>query len=137
MARRSSSKKSYQRPQVRRALPNPNANRLRLHNLPVRPVSPIVRPSLNLFEDRRTFHPNRFARPAISIGKRADTKLVVPPDPLKSVQRLNHVVGFKVPRRVVICVRRKIRKEVIHAIGAGGSKNLRKPHKNEFSKVKC
>lgn len=137
MARRSRSKSNhYNRPQGRRDLNTLSSLRsliARLHPLPPMLVS---RTPLRTIDDRRTFHPSPFTRPAVSAGRRADTKLVVPSQSLRDVQRLNHTVQFKEPRKVLICVRRKIRKEVIHAKGVGGSR-VRKPKRNQFSDVKC
>jgi len=140
MARRSS-KKSLSRPQGRRASPQPSIARLRLHPLPPTVSRPFVwpdkRPSarLRVVQDRRTWFPSLF-RPAASLGRRADTKLIVPSTSVGSVSRLPDKVAFDVPRRVLICVRRKVRKEVIHALGKGGGGN-RKPRRNEFSDVRC
>lgn len=139
MARRS--RKSSSRPKGRRVNNislTPNANR-RLHPLPPRLVSPVAF-DLRPYDDRRLFHPAPFTRPAVSLGRRADTKLSIPSNPLRSVQRLNaqlsHQIGFDKPRKVLICVRRAIRKEVMHAMGKGGSK-VRKPRRNQFSDVRC
>lgn len=85
-------------------------------------------------EDRRQFHPG--TRPARSL-KRSDAQLVIR-DPIGGV-RLNKLafkVGFKVPSRVALCVRRKERREVLHARGAAGGK-VRPPRRNEFSDVRC
>lgn len=51
-------------------------------------------------------------------------------------------VRFRLPRMVAICVRRKIRKEVLHAFrktGKGGAKHRRRERAkwNEFSLIKC
>lgn len=92
---------------------------------------------LSVFEDRRTFYPSteRVGRPALSFTNRAASRVV-----LKSKSRpfrFPDVFGFRVPNVVAICVRRKIRREVMHALdltrkGAGGSKR-----RNEWSGVKC
>jgi len=101
---------------------------------PLRKRTPKV--ALRTIQDRRTWFPSLF-RPAASLGRRADTKLIVSPiRPTRSVSRLPDKVAFDVPSRVLICVRRKVRKEVIHAIGKGGSGN-RKPRRNDFSDVSC
>lgn len=46
-------------------------------------------------------------------------------------------VSFRVPEAVLICVRRKRRKEVIHALGVAGARGLRKPRRSEFSEISC
>lgn len=83
-------------------------------------------------DDRRRYHPNKFARPAGAL-KRSSTRLVARPGP-------NHTwaqIGFAVPRNVAICQRRKLRKEVMFATGAAGRGYRRKKRRNQFSQVRC
>lgn len=87
-------------------------------------------------EDRRRFDPRGAHKPPSSLT-RAARKLVVDPggDRYKWV---THGLKFAVPREVSICVRRKERKEVLHALkktGKGGSRAPRK--RNNWSSVKC
>jgi len=52
---------------------------------------------------------------------------------------LSRRVGFSHPWQVIVCVRRKRRREVLHALrktGRGGSKQ-RKPRRNFWSEVRC
>lgn len=100
----------------------------------VRRVSPV----LALLEDRRLYHPERDFRPARSFF--TGPRLVV--RNANIWQKRNRfavpsAVGFSVPRDVAICIRRKARREVIHAKrltarGAGGSKR-----RNWFSDIHC
>lgn len=132
MARRSKSK-SFKKPDRRRVNSFPNA-KLRLHPVP-RPL--VSRFDLRPIEDRRTFTPAPLSRPARSVFRRADAKLVV--SPLKSVRSalsLPARVAFAVPRRIALCIRRKVRKEVLMSKGVGGSR-VRRPRRNEFSDVRC
>lgn len=46
-------------------------------------------------------------------------------------------IAFEEPRVAVVCVRRKIRKEVLHATGFAGKRGQRKPRYNEASEVNC
>jgi len=57
----------------------------------------------------------------------------------KGIDDLSRRVGFALPWQVVICVRRKRRREVMHALGiAGGSGIGRHPQRrNEYSEVRC
>ena len=95
-------------------------------------------PSLSVvlreFEDRRTFHPlGRALRPALSFP-RAAARLVVKP----SFRSLSARVGFEVPSRVAVCIRRKQRKEVIHALkltGKGAGARFRR--RNIWSGIVC
>lgn len=41
------------------------------------------------------------------------------------------------PKNAVVCVRRKIRKEVLFALGKGGSKHKRHYRRSETSKIVC
>lgn len=93
-------------------------------------------------EDRRLNHPlPRIHRPAVA-SVRSATRLIA--HPLRSFTTAvgnNAPAGirFYLPDRVAICVRRKIRREVVHALrinpkhGRGGGKRRRTPH----SGIKC
>ena len=68
-------------------------------------------------------------------SKRARLKAV----PFRSPKFINAVpvdIGFRVPSKVAICVRRKTRKEVIFAKGKGG-KGTRRPKRNKWCDVHC
>lgn len=89
---------------------------------------------LSVFEDRRMFHPDPLPR-AISVRRKADADVVV--KKVVPFRRLPHQLSFRVPDYVAMCIRRKVRREVIHALrlekrGAGGAKR-----RNEFSNVEC
>lgn len=115
---------------------------------------PTPRVDLRLFEDRRTFHPD-FIRPAFSLP-RASSRLIVGKgilvgrpntnvsrsDTVRSALRgsIPHQVGFEVPKDVVICLRRKRRREIMHALGKAGRGGIgrgRKRHTNHFSEISC
>lgn len=105
---------------------------------------------LRVFEDRRAFHPDPLIRPAFSVPRMA-SRLVVHPNvnrtsssthtvgsPLRG--SLSHRIGFEVPRQVVVCVRRKRRREVMHALGKAGRGGVgrgRRRRTNEFSEIGC
>lgn len=95
-------------------------------------------PVLREVEDRRLFTPAR-VRTAAPIFSRSSTRLVSPQAATRGGFPSARV-GFAVPRDVAICVRRKQRKEVLHASkfggkGAGGVSRRRR--RNEFSYVDC
>lgn len=110
--------------------------------LPSRP-SPV---DLRLFEDRRHYHPDP-VRPANSFTRtRHRLKLYTnqPRQSSHSPSRINVYtpsvavgVGFDRPRRVLVCVRRKQRREVIFAKNKHGKSGQKKPKFNRFSKVRC
>lgn len=90
---------------------------------------PIYVPPVNrlvVAEDRRTWSPGstyRWAKTVIGTPARIRAKVrgrvsqLMTPNYMQQVAR--HI-EFVSPRRVVVCVRRKIRKEVMHALGFAG-----------------
>lgn len=113
--------------------------------LPSRPLFSVRRPvNLSLYEDRRVFHPERAYRPALSFSRKSSAvvKLRQPTSVAKKRVvpfrwKLPDVLAFTNPVKVLLCVRRKERREVIlaknlHRKGAGGSK-----HRNWWSDIKC
>ena len=112
--------------------------------LPDRMVSRVVvspsRPSLlGLIEDRRTWYPGpAYLRPALSIGPRAARRLVAKSSKNAALRNdISARIGFDVPKRVVVCVRRKQRKEVLHAKGVAGSRVSRRRRRSNWSDVDC
>lgn len=102
----------------------------------VNPVRPVVRPPVNL--DRRTFHPMGRLRPAPAVYRPA--RRLVPARPKSralSFSALSNQVGFAIPRRVEICVRRKERREVILAKRLGRKGARSRKTRNIWSDVKC
>lgn len=88
---------------------------------------------LTVFEDRRQFHPQGPTRPAASISK-SRHRLKVRPDPWKQTKA---TLLFDTPDKVLVCVRRGIRKEVMHAIGKAGKRGQKKPRRSEYSSISC
>lgn len=90
--------------------------------------------------DRRSFYPDVF-RPADYRGLRLNRSLVVKPSRVsssRSVLLKPDVLSFRNPRMVMICARRKMRREVLAAkgrIGRGSGHGAKR--RNEFSEVKC
>lgn len=97
-------------------------------------------------EDRRQYHPEGVARPARSFSIPRH-RLAIPKKNVRSVRGdsryvpsfdgLTHEIGFRVPRKVLICVRRRIRKQVLHAFRKTGKAGQRKPRRNFYSSVSC
>lgn len=92
--------------------------------------------NLSLFEDRRTYHPERAARPAFSLPRMA-SRLVAREARGRSGRQTKAPVAFADPNRVLVCVRRKRRKEVLHARGIAGSRGFRRPRRSFYSEVSC
>jgi len=119
----------------------------------------VVEPSnlLTEVEDRRSYHPLHEDRPAKAFRRaqhvlvdRVDAKRVGRRQAASSLfyekfaKRIGRVrprmvtsrVAFDDSKNVLICVRRKRRREVLHALKRAGRGN-RSPRWNEWSKVRC
>lgn len=125
---------------------------------PVRPVRPVVitrPPDLRTLEDRRLFHPDpitpimdlRQRMPIVAAPKVArSTKGRIGPKKNQSSKYSytapqavfnRRAVLFQEPKKVVICVRRSMRTEVLHATGKAGKGGQRKPRYNAHSNIRC
>ena len=91
---------------------------------------------LTEIEDRRTYHPLFDDRPARTV----EGTPVRPHRVTKSkYSRLPFGLQFAQPNRTLVCVRRKQRQEVLHALkrtGRGGSSRRHK-RRNHYSGVQC
>lgn len=106
---------------------------------------PIARRSLPLtvYEDRRLWNPVK-PSPARAFSRRV-ARIVEHNRNVNIPSRSSHRslplpatrFAFSVPRDVIVCVRRKVRKEVIHASGRAGRRGQRRPRRNEYSDVRC
>lgn len=98
---------------------------------------------LREFEDRRAWHPQGVTAPARSFSSTRH-RLVLSnplplfvPRPIKTATRWTKI-AFQGPKKVLVCVRRSIRKEVLHALhftgrGSGGGKK----RWSEYSSIHC
>lgn len=133
MAKRSRSRSSSKA----RRVTSSNANR-RLPSLSNSPRQLDLEAYLNEIDDRRTFHPAGPARNAVSFHSSTHT-LVIPPTtqhPTRSVD-VPAGVAFQAPHDVLICVRRKQRKEVLHATKKAGKSGQKRPRRNYYSEILC
>lgn len=95
-----------------------------------------IRPAnlLQAIEDRREFHPEQAARPARSFS-RSTHSLAVPP---QRGGRLPIGVTFHNPTKVLVCVRRKSRREVLFALQKTGKGSaLGKRRRSHYSEIQC
>lgn len=46
-------------------------------------------------------------------------------------------LGWENPWDMLICLKRKMRREIMHALGIAGKKNFKKPRYTQFSYVRC
>ena len=130
MARRKKRSRSSQRDDTTIASPLLRTN-------PVRYTSPILS-----LDDRRRFVPFEYDRPLsvrkdqrkvverVSRARRAENK--------KPARQRHYKFSFAVPEKVVVCVRRKRRREVLFAMRRTG-KGSRKLHRrrDHYSDVRC
>lgn len=100
------------------------------------------RVALSEIEDRRTYHPLGFFRPARSFNRSQHTLVVKQPpknrDRFSGLRGLPTAIQFHAPKKVLVCVRRQRRKEVIHAlkkIGKGAAKRFRR--RSYYSNIHC
>lgn len=99
---------------------------------------------LTLIEDRRTFHPLGPQRGAVSFsgaqhGLRLSDREVT--DRFHGLRKFpsqtKAVVAFDAPDDVLVCVRRRRRKEVLFAKRKTGRRGQRRPRRNWFSQIHC
>lgn len=103
--------------------------------------------NLRTFEDRRSFDFNDVFRPARTFsGVVANTRLRRFPTRRSQVQKKfsglrpeysRSFVAFTAPDRVLMCVRRKQRREVMFAKGKTGRRGQKRPKFNWFSRISC
>lgn len=115
--------------------PSPIARALALPRSFYAPVN------LALFSDLRTFHPDPF-RPAPAFRRSAARVVVARPKRVRSGVRISagtipHQLTFAAPDKVILCVRRKRRKQVMFAKGKAGKRGQRKPRRNYWSSISC
>lgn len=115
------------------------------------PVNPLFRdagtpPDLLPVEDRRRFYPgNPFTgwEPAKRLSGAKPRLAATPlrPPPPKSRPGAIYTpsrVAFEAPRSVVLCIRRKQRKQVFHALGLAGRRlGYRRVRRGPYSSIGC
>lgn len=112
---------------------------------PVRLVKVSFPKSLNLtqLEDRRTWHPEGPRRPArMRNSYRHRLRAVQTPktrqyQATRAQNKYREDIGFVTPNKVFICIRRKIRQQVLHALRKTGKVGQKRPRWTEYSTIKC
>lgn len=133
MAKKSHSKKSLR--SIQRVA---SAQRYRPRSVLVSPVSMSPLSTLSLIEDRRTYNPAGPLMRPIGVLHRSSRRQVAKQNPaFNQPSYTKAIVTFSDPKKVPVCVRRGVRKEVLHAKGVAGSKNLRKPRRGPTSTIRC
>lgn len=137
----------------------PSALETYLRLWPVSPLSPpavddtrrdwSAPPSdLGLVEDRRRFYPGNAYTGWEPAKRLSGAKPFLQATPLRTPPRKSRPatvyspsrVAFEVPRTVAICVRRKQRKQVLHALGLAGRKRIyrrRRARRTAYSSIGC
>lgn len=113
------------------------------------------RDSLRLFEDRREYHPQGSQRPARgfralhhrlkvvgrSIGNNNQSSGSQYDFRVQNFESPSYLIGFVKPKGVLVCVRRKIRSEIMHALGYAGLRHTYKKAgaggRSEYSSIRC
>lgn len=107
--------------------------------------TPSSRQTLSAVEDRRTFWPTPVPtawEPARKLSGAPARLASYPPRRAPQKTRLPTVYGpswvirFRDAPRVIVCIRRKQRKQVMHAYGYAGGRVAR-PRRNAYSAVSC
>lgn len=111
----------------RRRMPRRNAitSRSLTHSRLLRPTVVIRAPVRRHVEDRRVYHPLHTYRPAMRVDARPAQIDLGSRRPFRVTDPLTEHRRFVDPRKVVTCVRRKERREVLFATGKGGRKGKR------------
>lgn len=93
---------------------------------------------LSLVDDRRSFHPESAVRPTRDVFSSRPARIVlsdeVGPDRRIRNRQTKASIAFDAPERVVLCVRRKMRREVVLAKGIRAGRRRRRSF---WSNVKC
>lgn len=110
------------------------------------PSPPLVY-DLRAISDRRTWHPEGVYRPASSFNRYQHTLTVRPVPRQQVVSRSSHytpyvarsraLVRFENPDRVLVCVRRQRRREVLHALRKNGRRGQKPPRRSWYSSISC
>lgn len=103
--------------------------------------SSVVRSDLSEIEDHRLWSPDHVS--VARSPRRSRHRLVVHqqrgrPGGRAALSNFNPFIAFDAPRYVLVCVRRNIRRAVLHALKKTGRGSSRKrKHRNSWSDVRC
>lgn len=125
----------------RRTSPAPRGPFVGRYPPPVRMLAPssvtLSRRSVLEYSDRRFFHPLDVFRP-FQATKIAARRIVAKQMPFRpQLAQTKAVLSFADPSRVGVCVRRKVRREVLHALRKAGKGGMSRPRRNASSSIHC
>lgn len=120
---------------------------------PIKPINPfaslellrppintmIVRQALSDTRDDRSYHPQGRRKPPVTLNlNRARLKVGRKSLTRSLTDALPYGLSFANPGKVVTCVKRRVRKEVLHALKkTGGGRRRKPPRRNFWSEVSC
>lgn len=130
------SRRRSRRSRSRRVTPRNANRRLPTANYYFTSVSPSS-DFLTQVEDRRDFHPAPHVRPARSFFKSFHRLSLPQQTSLDDLWDVPTRVAFEQPHHVLVCVRRKMRKEVLHALKKAGRRGQKAPRRSAYSDIQC
>lgn len=95
---------------------------------------------LRSLEDRRTWHPGIYRPPLVVGSKRRVLVGRTVRGARSSPSFLSSKLRFEAPRRVLVCIRRQRRREVLFAsqrAGKSGLGRFKRRRRSEFSDISC
>lgn len=130
---------------TRRGNTSPSPKHRYAKRAPVHRIDPVTfKPNLGLallqeIEDRRRWRPEPIhARPVVTIRVGQAARLTIKqPAKYNAPAQTKARIAFQEPNRLPVCIRRKERREVIHATGQAGRKGQKPPRKNQWSEIQC
>ena len=132
MSKRSKSRKQSSLSARRDVVNTPITNPRLLGGIQIRTQSQQLLDLARIFgQDDRAYSPHTI-RPARTVTGRIASTTIQKKRPLRKAR-----FQFSTPRTVTVCVRRRVRKEVMHATGSAGRRHFRKPRRNYNSNIRC
>lgn len=112
---------------------------------PLKPIRHVTPKRLTLIEDRRSWHPQGASAPAKSVHKSRHRLALKPGASVQGVRStpartapMPAGIHFQAPKKVLICIRRKMRKQVLFALRKTGKGAKARKHRRSFySSVRC
>ena len=100
----------------------------------IRHVVPVRTLPLSSLQDNRLRSWSNYQIPPTHVSVRSARPL----KPRRIISPTHNLFSFeRLPKHAVVCVRRKIRREVLFASGHGGGRHKRKYNRSQNSKIRC
>lgn len=88
-------------------------------------------------EDRREWHPERQNRPFAAAPVQARRPVAKQRPAFSQPSQTKAIIAFAEPSRVAVCVRRGVRREVLHALKVAGGTGMKRRRLTSSSKISC